>query len=62
MAVASAFKLTVLKVWEAEIVSGKPNWKDVVQVRSHTKNLPSGLLQIWADGDRIIQWENLCQK
>lgn len=53
LAVGSAFKLAVLKALRSEINSGKRSWKDVVQLRSHSKSLPSGILQTWADGSYL---------
>jgi beta-lactamase class A len=53
LAVGSAFKLAVLKAFRSEINSGKRSWKDVVQLRSHSKSLPSGILQTWADGSYL---------
>ncbi|BAZ40180.1 putative beta lactamase-related protein [Calothrix sp. NIES-4101] len=53
MAVGSAFKLAVLKALKLEIASGKRSWKDVVELRSQNKSLPSGILQTWADGSYL---------
>lgn len=53
LAVGSAFKLAVLKALKSEIASKKRSWKDVVQLRSQNKSLPSGMLQTWADGSYL---------
>ncbi|MBR8836818.1 MAG: serine hydrolase [Stigonema ocellatum SAG 48.90 = DSM 106950] len=53
LAVGSAFKLAVLKVLKSEIISGKRTWKDVVQLGSSMKSLPSGMLQKWPDGSYL---------
>ncbi|MBW4604295.1 MAG: serine hydrolase [Calothrix sp. FI2-JRJ7] len=53
LAVGSAFKLVVLKALKSEILSGKRSWKDVVQLNSSMKSLPSGMLQNWASGSYL---------
>jgi beta-lactamase class A len=53
LAVGSAFKLAVLKALKSEIASGKRSWKDVVQLHSRMKSLPSGMLQTWGDGSYL---------
>jgi beta-lactamase class A len=53
LAVGSAFKLVVLKALKSEIASGKRSWKDVVQLQSSMKSLPSGMLQTWFNGSYL---------
>jgi beta-lactamase class A len=38
---------------KSEISSGKRSWKDVVQLNSSMKSLPSGMLQTWASGSYL---------
>jgi beta-lactamase class A len=45
LAVASAFKLTVLDALQTEIAAGRRNWDDRVTLRAEWKSLPSGILQ-----------------
>ncbi|MBW4614108.1 MAG: serine hydrolase [Desmonostoc vinosum HA7617-LM4] len=53
LAVGSAFKLAVLQALKLEIASGKRAWKDVMQLQTNWKSLPSGILQTWPDGAYI---------
>lgn len=53
LAVGSAFKLAVLQALKSEIASGKRTWKDIVQLQSRWKSLPSGMLQTWPDGSYL---------
>ncbi|BAZ65683.1 putative beta lactamase-related protein [Fischerella sp. NIES-4106] len=50
LAVGSAFKLAVLKALKSQIEADKRTWKDIVQVQSSVKSLPSGILQTWPNG------------
>ena len=50
LAVASAFKLFVLKAIAQEIQDGRMRWDDVVQLRSERRSLPTAPLNRWPDG------------
>ena len=53
LAVASAFKLAVLKTLKSEIDSNKRSWSDVVTIKPEWKSLPSGILHGWEDGSPL---------
>lgn len=49
LAVASAFKLSVLAVLQQQIEAGKHTWREVIPLQPQAKSLPSGILQAWPD-------------
>lgn len=53
LAVGSAFKLAVLAALLDHIRAGQRSWRDVVELRSEWKSLPSGILQDWPDGSPL---------
>ncbi|MBB4121893.1 serine hydrolase [Martelella radicis] len=53
LAVASAFKLGVLKVLLGDIAAQNRNWQDVVTLQPEDKSLPSGRLQTFPDGSPV---------
>lgn len=50
LAVASAFKLSILDVLQEKIKAGKLSWQQVVPLQEKYKTLPSGRLQTWPNG------------
>jgi len=50
LAVASAFKLFVLKALAAEVRDGRMRWDDVVVLRRAWRSLPTAPLNRWPDG------------
>ena len=53
LAVASAFKLAVLKTLKSEIDLNKRSWNNVITIRPEWKSLPSGILHGWEDGSPL---------
>lgn len=53
LAVGSAFKLVVLAALRKQIESGQHSWRDVVELKSAWKSLPTGFLQTWPDGSAL---------
>jgi len=53
LAVASAFKLSVLAALRNEIDGRRRSWSDVVALDPSWKSLPSGILQDWPDGSFV---------
>jgi beta-lactamase class A len=53
LAVASAFKLSVLAALKDEFGAGRRTWAEVVTLRPEWKSHPSGILQDWPDGSLI---------
>jgi beta-lactamase class A len=53
LGVGSAFKLAILNVLKSQIAAGKRSWRDVVELQSQAKSLPSGVLQTWPDGSLL---------
>ncbi|MBW4623507.1 MAG: serine hydrolase [Cyanosarcina radialis HA8281-LM2] len=53
LGVGSAFKLAILNVLKSQIATGKRSWRDVVELQSQAKSLPSGVLQTWPDGSLL---------
>ena len=49
LAVGSTFKLAVLAALRKQIESNQRTWRDVVELQSSWKSLPSGFLQSWPD-------------
>ena len=49
LAVASAFKLSVLAVLQQQIEAKKHTWEEVIPLQAQAKSLPSGILQAWPD-------------
>ncbi|MEO0376555.1 MAG: serine hydrolase [Cyanobacteria bacterium P01_A01_bin.17] len=49
LAVASAFKLSVLATLQAQINAGIHTWDEVIDLLPQAKSLPSGILQAWPD-------------
>ncbi len=54
LAVASAFKLGVLKVLLEDIAAQKRSWQDIVTLQPQDKSLPTGRLQTFPDGSPLI--------
>jgi beta-lactamase class A len=50
LAVGSTFKLATLAALRADIDAHRRSWKDIVELRSENRSLPSGVLQSWPDG------------
>ena len=53
LAVASAFKLAILKTLKSEIDLNKRSWNNIVSIKSDWKSLPSGILHGWEDGSPL---------
>ncbi|MET3598873.1 serine hydrolase [Martelella mangrovi] len=53
LAVASAFKLGVLKVLLDDIASGTRDWQDIATLQPEDKSLPTGRLQDFPDGSPL---------
>jgi Beta-lactamase enzyme family len=53
LAMASAFKLAVLKALKESINSGVRKWDDVVLLDEQSKSYPSGILQDWVTGSPL---------
>ncbi|WP_319519229.1 serine hydrolase [uncultured Martelella sp.] len=53
LAVASAFKLGVLKVLLDDIASGTRDWQDIAILQPEDKSLPTGRLQDFPDGSPL---------
>lgn len=53
LAVASAFKIAVLKGLHSEIDAGNMSWEDTVTLEKRHKTLPTGQLQNWPDGSPL---------
>ncbi|KST69502.1 serine hydrolase [Mastigocoleus testarum] len=53
LAVASAFKLAILKILKSEIDLNKRSWNNIVTIQSDWKSLPSGILHGWEDGSPL---------
>ncbi len=53
LAMASAFKLAVLRALKESIKSGERKWDDVVLLDERSKSYPSGILQDWSTGSPL---------
>jgi hypothetical protein len=53
LAMASAFKLAVLRALKESINSGERKWDDVVLLDERSKSYPSGILQDWSTGSQL---------
>lgn len=52
MGIGSSFKLYLLKALEDEIIAGRRQWSDVIELKEEWKSFPSGVLQDWHAGSR----------
>ncbi len=53
LAVASAFKLAILKTLKSEIDLNRRSWNNIVTIQPDWKSLPSGILHGWEDGSPL---------
>lgn len=53
LAVGSSFKLAILNALWEQIKTGRRSWKEVAELRSEWKSLPTGVLQDWPEGAPI---------
>lgn len=53
LAIASSFKLFILKVLDDEILKENLRWSDVVQIKAGQISYPSGILQKWPVGTPV---------